>query len=197
MKIEFVIPCYERIELLHCIIWSIIGQTNKNWKIHVVIDREDSQLESELLDIYKPYYLNGSFKVTTTGKRYNDFGHTPRNIGLLSSDCEWVVLTGEDNYYAPVFVDEFLKEADKETCFVYCNMVHNWQNNDYIPIACRLESGGVFDIGCYMIKPSLLKGAKLDIQKEEIADYYFAKQYLNLNRDKKIKHINKIMYVHN
>jgi hypothetical protein len=196
MKIEFVIPCYERVELLQCVIWSIIGQTNKNWKIHVVIDREDSELETYLIDKYKPYYLNGSFKVTTLGKRYNDFGHTPRNFGLLNSDCEWVVMTGEDNYYAPIFVDEFLKVVDDKTSFVYCNMVHNWKNNDYIPIPCNVN-GGIIDIGCFMVRTNLLKGLKLDIDKKELADFYFAKDYINLNSDKISKNINKILYFHN
>ena len=196
MNIEFVIPCYERIELLNCVIWSIIGQTNKNWKIHVVIDRKDYDLEIHLLEKYKPYWLSGHFKVTTTGQRYNDFGHTPRNIGLLNSDSDWVVMTGEDNYYTPIFVEEFLRVASDETGFIYCNMVHNWKNNEYIPIPCDVNNGMV-DIGCFAVKPSLLQGLKLDIDKKECADFYFAKEYLNLNKGKIITHINKILYIHN
>lgn len=194
--IEFVIPCYQRIELLQCVIWSIIGQTNKNWKIHVVVDEYNTEIEDYLYQKFEPYYLKGVFKVTTLKKRYNDFGHTPRNVGLLSSDADWVVMTGEDNYYTPIFVDEFLKVSTKETGFIYCNMVHNWKNNEYIPIPCDVHNG-MIDIGCYAVKPSLLKGLKLDISKKECADFYFAKEYLNLNTDKIISHINKILYIHN
>lgn len=191
MAIEFVIPTYKRVNHLMCIISSIAAQTSPNWKIHVVSDASPDDILNKVIDYWKD---EERIKFTILDKRYNDWGHTPRNFGLNESKEEWVVMSGEDNYYAPIFVEEFLKEADKETNFVFCNMVTNHNNQQYIPMQCRIAFG-VIDIGCFMVRPELAKQTGIELKYREVADWVLADKYSK--KFNGIKQIKKILYVHN
>lgn len=192
-NIEFIIPTYERTDHLMCVISSIKAQTNPNWKIHVVADCPPSKVElSKVVEYFKD---DSRIRFTILSKRSNDWGHTPRNFGLTFSKEEWVVMTGEDNYYTPIFVEEFLKEADKETNFVFCNMVTNYNNNQYAPMRCRIELGYI-DIGCFMVRPELAKQIGIEVKYKELADGVLADKYIK-RFEGKVKQILKILYVHN
>ena len=195
-KIEFIIPTYERTEHLMTIISSIVCQTNPNWLIHVVIDRpynEDTIAKIQNIAIY--YEYEDRIKFTLLDEHFGDWGHTPRNYGVSKSISEWVVMTGEDNYYAPVFVDEMLKVVDDETHFVYCDMVLNGKDNVYLPVPTRLEFGFI-DIGCFMTRTDKAKQLPLLTHMPE-ADWIYSRVYVDTFTDGKIKKVDKVMYVHN
>ena len=192
-NIEFVIPTYERVDHLMCVITSIKAQTNPNWKIHVVADCTPLEVGlNKVIDYFKD---DERIRFTILTERSNDWGHTPRNFGLQNCKEDWVVMTGEDNYYTPIFVEEFLKEVDKETNFVFCNMVTNFNNQQYIPVECKVELGFI-DIGCFMLRPELAKQIGLETKYNEIADGVLADKYVK-RFGGKVKRIFKILYVHN
>lgn len=197
-KIEFVIPTHKRVDLLITIISSIVAQTNPNWRIHVVADCPPDEIKERYLDIIAFFDEHkDKIRFSVTDMRYNDWGHTPRNIGLKQATEEWVVLTGEDNYYAPTFVENFLSSVkDRDDInFAFCNMVHNWVNDDYIPIQCTIEFGKI-DIGNFMTRT--FNAQKLELKTDiEQADYWFIEEYLARFPEGKIMHIDKILYVHN
>ena len=192
MKIEFIIPTYNRVHHLMTIISSIFAQTNPNWSIHVVADCPPEGTLDKIMNFYKD---SDKIKFTILEKRYNDWGHTPRNYGLKNSKEEWVIMTGEDNYYVPTFVEEFLKVATQNTVFVYCNMVHNWVNKDYVAIKSQPILGQI-DIGNFMVRKRLAKDMELDVT-EINADGLFVEDYLAQYSFGKRKIIKKYLYVHN
>ena len=197
-KIEFIIPTHKRVDLLITIISSIVAQTNPNWRIHVVADCPSEEIKERYLDILAFFDEHkDKIKFSVTDIRYNDWGHTPRNIGLKAATEEWVVMTGEDNYYIPTFVENFLsavKDNDK-VHFAYCNMVHNWVNDDYIPVKCEIKFGKI-DIGNFMVRT--YNGRKLELKTElNQADFWFIEEYLSRFPEGEIKYIDKILYVHN
>jgi glycosyltransferase involved in cell wall biosynthesis len=191
MKIEFVIPTYNRPHQLMGVISSIFSQTSPDWKIHVVADG--------IYDGYQKvkdyYYGDERIRFTELNGPHKDWGHTPRNYGLEHSTEEWVVMTGDDNYYMPVFVEEFLNVVDNDTHFVFCNMVHNWTNKQYLVINSIPKLGGI-DIGNFMSRSDLAKKIKLDIKNEQ-SDGLFVEEYLRKYNQGTIKKINKPLYVHN
>ena len=191
MAIEFVIPTYKRVNHLMCVISSIVAQTSPDWKIHVISDASPDGILDKVMDYWKG---EDRIRFTILDKRYNDWGHTPRNFGLNESKEEWVIMSGEDNYYTPVFVEEFLKEADKETNFVFCNIVTNHNNQQYIPMQCRIALGFI-DIGCFMVRPELAKQIGIELKYKEFADGVLADKYTK--KFNGIKQIKKILYVHN
>jgi glycosyltransferase involved in cell wall biosynthesis len=195
MKIEFIIPTYNRIDLLMTCISSIVSQTNPNWTIHVVADCPEKEDQIRIANIAAYYESDDRIKFSVLDKRYNDWGHTPRNYGLQKATEEWVVMTGEDNYYAPTFVDNFLSVVRDDVNFVFCNMVHNWVKDDYIPVQCEIEYGKI-DVGNFMTRTYNSQKLRLKTDVEQ-ADYWFIEEYLARFTEGQIIKIDKILYVHN
>jgi len=190
MKIEFIIPTYNRPNQLMGIISSIYSQRSDRWKIHVVADAPYDGYQR-----VKDYFSNDDkIKFTELNGPSGDWGHTPRNYGLEHATEDWVVMTGDDNYYMPVFVDHFLDSLTPETHFVYCDMIHNWTRHQYLHIECKPKMGSI-DIGNFMTKRIYSQQMKLDVTKE-VSDGLFVEEYLR-RFDGEIKHINKPLYVHN
>jgi glycosyltransferase involved in cell wall biosynthesis len=191
-KIEFIIPTYERTDHLMCIISSIRAQRTKRWKIHVVADCPPEGTLDKIMDYFKDDYR---IKFTILPERYNDWGHTPRNYGLEHATEDWVIMSGEDNYYTPVFVDNMLDQALPHVHFVYCNMVHNWTNFQYYPIECQ-PSWGKIDIGNFMVRREYAQQMKLDVTNMQ-ADGKFVEEYLERFPLKSTAKVNKFLYIHN
>lgn len=191
MKIEFIIPTYNRPNQLMGVISSILSQSNPNWKIHVVSDGEHIGY-----DKVKSYF-NGDdrIKFSELSGPHNDWGHTARQYGLDNANEEWVVMTGDDNYYVPLFVDYFLKSITTKSNFVFCDMIHNWVNNEYVYLK-SYPKRGLIDIGNFMSKTILAKQIKLDVSSGE-ADGIFVEEYLNKFKDGEVIYIPKPLYVHN
>ena len=191
-KIEFIIPTYNRPDFLMCTINSIVAQRSDQWKIHVVADCPP---EGTLDKIMK--YFEGDERIVFTilPERFNDWGHTPRNYGLQAATEDWVIMTGEDNYYMPVFVDHFLGAATPNAHFVFCNMIHNWTDHQYYTIDCE-PSWGKIDIGNFMVRTENGKQMTLN-PKNEQADGVFVEEYLQKFTEGEVIKINKTLYVHN
>ena len=191
-KIEFIIPTYNRPDFLMCTINSILAQRSDQWKIHVVADCPP---EGTLDKIMKYFEGDDRIQFTILPERYNDWGHTPRNYGMQHATEDWVIMTGEDNYYMPVFVDHFLNSVTPQSHFVFCNMVHNWSDHQYYPIDCE-PSWGKIDIGNFMVKRENGQRIRLDVKNEQ-ADGEFVEKYLKKFPEGEVIKINKILYVHN
>jgi glycosyltransferase involved in cell wall biosynthesis len=192
MKIEFIIPTYNRPYKLMTIISSIKAQSIDAWKIHVVADAM-----YEGYDEVKNIFINDPrIRFSELNGPHGDWGHTARNYGLQEATEEWVVMTGDDNYYVPVFCELFLQSIENEPSvnFVYCNMVHNWVNNDYIPVRSVPQINGI-DIGNFMSKTENAKQLRLDVNEAD-ADGRFVEEYLQ-KFPASILHIDKLLYVHN
>jgi glycosyltransferase involved in cell wall biosynthesis len=193
MGIEFIIPTYSRTNHLITIVGSILSQTNPNWKIHIVGDCVPNS-NLELIHSFLNMINDSRIRFTNLPERYNDWGHTPRNYGLKESTLEWTIMTGEDNYYVPSFVDNMLKMGDKKH-FVFCSMVHNWIEDNYIPINSEIKYGKI-DIGCYMFKTNMGKKLKLDTKISE-ADWLFIEDFNKKYPLAIFGKVNKLLYVHN
>jgi hypothetical protein len=96
----------------------------------------------------------------------------------------------------PVFVETFLESIKfrKDVNFVHCNLVHNWVNNDYIPLVSAPRVNRI-DIGNFMSKSEFSKQLRLDVTKAN-ADGLFVEEYLEKFKGN-IIHIEKFLYVHN
>jgi glycosyltransferase involved in cell wall biosynthesis len=191
-KIEFIIPTYNRPDKLMVILMSLKVQTVNQWRVHVVADA--------IYDGYqevKDYFKNDDrFKFSELNGPHKDWGHTARNYGLEHVEEEWVVMSGDDNYYVPVFVETFLESIKlrKDVNFVHCNLVHNWVRNDYIPLVSVPRVNRI-DIGNFMSKSEFAKQLRLDVTKAN-ADGLFVEEYLEKFKGN-IIHIEKFLYVHN
>lgn len=191
MKIEFVIPTYNRTLQLLGMISSIYAQTNPNWSIHVIADSRYEGFDS-VEDSFKDHQ-NIRFSVVEGPNK--DWGHTARNYGIENAREEWLVMTSDDNYYFPNFVDEFLSVIDGNTNFVHCDFFHNhygWEKRE-----SKIEVNKI-DIGNFATRSVYAKNLRLDKSKIN-ADGYFAVEYVEkyCKLPYIIKKIDKALYIHN
>jgi glycosyltransferase involved in cell wall biosynthesis len=189
-KIEFIIPTWERPEKLKLLLQSLVLQTNPNWICHVVIDG----LTTEYRQVKDLYQDDERIRFSHVDGPNKDWGHTGRNYGLDNSREEWIVMSGDDNYYVPSFVSLFLEQGRYNVDFVYCDMIHNMNKDYYQHIECKFQLG-YMDIGNFMVRKSTIGDLRLDVDSYE-ADWKFVERIIKYGT-KKIKKINKILYVHN
>jgi glycosyltransferase involved in cell wall biosynthesis len=194
MNIDFIIPTYNRPEHLVTVLGSLMAQTSDRWRAQVIVDGSPEETIVRLKQI-ETFFNDQRIQWTYLDKRHNDWGHTPRQIGVDNSTEQWVVMTGEDNYYAPVFVEEVLREITPKVHFIYTDMVHNWINRQYYPIKTSLEFGKI-DMGCYITRTKNAKQIRLKTD-QEWADWYFVEDYLKQFPEGKVKKVEKVIYVHN
>jgi len=189
-KIEFIIPTWERPEELNLILQSLMVQTNPNWIGHVVIDG----LTNDYREVKDMYQNEDRVKFSHINGPNNDWGHSARNYGLDKATEEFIVMTGDDNYYVPTFVDNFLQTGETGKDLVYCDLVHDMKRDSYLPVRSRIAHGHI-DIGNFMTRKSIIGDLRLITDSYE-ADFKFA-NYINKYKTSKVGKIDKILYVHN
>ena len=127
-NVEFIISAYNRPNHLMMAINCIYAQTATNWKVTVVADAP-----FDGLDKVKGFF-EGDDRIrfhTIEGGPHKDWGNTARMWGIANSTEEWIVMTGDDNYYFPVFLESMNAAMTDKTQFIFCDMYHNYANYVY------------------------------------------------------------------
>jgi glycosyltransferase involved in cell wall biosynthesis len=193
-KIEFIIPCYNNKYQLKNILYSLLNQSNPNWIAHVISDGEWVEYDDFKIDFERENLFEDKIKFSLIEGPNKDWGHTARNYGLEQATQDWIVMTGSDNYYMPDFVNEFLKYTTDNN-FIFCNMVHNEAHyKHYQELKAELTVNNI-DMGCFATKTKNAQQLRLN-KKSYQADWEFVEKYITLFPGG-IKHISKILYVHN
>jgi glycosyltransferase involved in cell wall biosynthesis len=188
MLVEFIIPTYNRIDLLKCTLSSLVAQYNTDWSVNVVIDDVNNDDVISMINEFN----DARIRCTFLDKRYNDLGHTPREVGKQMSEAEYIIMTGDDNYYTPNFVDEIFKTSKDKPGLIYWNMVHS--HFDYQFFDCKLGNNQI-DMGAFATRNDIAK--QIELGKRYDADGYFIMDYLQrFPKEENIK-IEKILFVHN
>lgn len=193
MNIEFIIPTYNSPNKLILILQSLIVQTDVSWKAHVVIDG----MTNEYRYVKDLYQDNPNVRFSHVEGPNNDWGHTARNYGLDQATGQYVVMTGDDNYYVPTFVQEMLDASENTAKMVMCNMLHNLAYGGYQAIDTQIKLSFI-DIGNVMYKTDCIGELRLDKTSYE-ADYLFASTFVsnNIKSINDIQKVSKVLYVHN
>jgi GT2 family glycosyltransferase len=159
--IEVVCVTYRHGPKLETFLNAMLSQTSQNFRLTVVHDGPDAEFE-EVATRYEARHP-GLMRFLTTGERYNDYGHTLRDIGIGMAEHEWLLLTNGDNYYCPIFVETMLDTAAQtQADMVLCDMLHSHHNPGgrwqakyrYFDTAPQRDS---IDIGCFIVKTHIAK----------------------------------------
>jgi len=198
--IDFIIPTYNRYDLIRCMLYSLISQYDPDWTAQVIIDDVKNDTLIDIINNIRDERISYTF----TNKRYNDWGHTPRDIGKQQSESQYIIMTGDDNYYVPTLVSELKKVAvdNSMPALMYWNMVHNyWNYESKVSLLCS----GSIDMGAFATRRDLAQQIKLPITYCADAEFIIKLKELiklenkdvNYDESKDIVHINKTLFVHN
>lgn len=191
--IEIIVPTYKRHNNLLLLVNSFIVQTHSNWKMHIISDGIDDEKES-LLKPYLEKYDN--IKYTTINGPNKDWGHAAREYGLMSSNSDWVLMSGDDNYYTPKFIRFFTEKINEnpKAAFIYCNMIHD--HHKYNIIDSEIKRGKI-DIGNFITRTDFAKNIGFK-HRDYAADWHFINSYYQkYHKEYDFIKIKNILYVHN
>ena len=199
MKLHVICVAYERYEELRVLIGSFLVQTRKDWILHIVYDGPPPQ---GILDIIAPF-LKGKKKderinFYQSAKRYEKYGHPNRRTMLqyIQTDTkDFILMTNDDNYYVPVFVEYMLTECKFNVGIVYCDTVHSHARYDVNYSELRENS---IDMGAFIVRSDIAKATGFNSDNFSADGIYAEECNRNClkNRLKAVK-IKKALFIHN
>lgn len=190
MLVDFIIPTFNRTDHLRSMLSSLITQSCNDWVATVVIDDEVNEKIESVISLFNDKRISYIYM----DKRYNDWGHTPREYGKQKSMASYIIMTGDDNYYVPTFVEE-LKQAinsNNNPAIVYWDMVHS--HYEYQFFKCSLRYNQI-DMGAFATRRDIAQS--INLGTSYAADGLFIEQYIKNYPEQQSVKINKVLFVHN
>ena len=194
MTIQIIAVAYERLIPLRILIDSFLVQTDPRWNLHVIYDGPVPQDIQNMVNGYSDERVN----FYCTQKRNGKYGHPNRRemLNKLSgSHDDYVLLTNDDNYYVPTYVEKMLNECSKDVGIVSCNTVHSHFNYDVHN--SHIAEGGI-DMGAFIVRYEIAKAVGFNYTHFS-ADGKYAEEcgmLCGANR-LTVVHIPKPLFIHN
>ena len=186
--IDFIIPTYDRTVLLHSMLASLVAQYDDRWTATVVVDDIENNKARDIISKFDTNKISLIF----TGQRHNDWGHTPREIGKQASVADYIIMTGDDNYYCPTTVADIHGAMESRPGMIYWDMVHS--HYDYHFFSCTPFISQI-DMGAFATRRDLAQQIKLG--KAFAADGQFVMNFLDRFPNEETIKIPKVLFVHN
>lgn len=185
---------YERPIPMRILIDCFLVQTNPNWKLTIVHDGKASDAVNDITKLYDDPRI--VFKESE--QRYQQYGHPNRKIFLSELEGKrnsFVLLTNDDNYYVPVFVDEVLNLCKPDIGMVYCDVVHSHFQYNVLKTQVKVDR---IDIGSFVVREDIAKTIgfnHFDFNGDGMYAEECAMRLLSMGLQ--IKHIPKCLLIHN
>jgi len=166
-------------------------QTDEDWKATVILDFPEEGVRAKLLNVVHSFY-DDRIEYIITDRRYNDWGHSLREIGKQNSYSEYLLMTGDDNYYTPNLVKELKIAASTKPGMIYWDMVHSHFNYSYFK--CH-PAHGYIDMGAFATRTELAK--QIPLTTNYAADGDFIEDFKKKFPNEQMVKINKVLFTHN
>lgn len=195
MRFTIIIVAYKRYNPLRCLLFSLLSQTYQNFDVIIIHDGADEGY-GEIVHEFMEYT---NIRFYSSHERYNDWGHSLRNIGLSMAKGDFIINTNDDNYYTPNYLQELNDTIlNNPGCnFVYYDMIlshnntENHNHKDYGLFLPRIQHS-YMDVGQFAIKRDTIDGHKFGTNAD--ADGTLIEEI----KTKLIPvYINKVLFVHN
>lgn len=168
------------------IVSSLLTQTNPNWKLLLIHDGPNGEIEVP---------KDKRIQYIETEKVSGNWGHANRAKYLQEVETDFVTISNNDNYYAPVFVDYMLKEFHQDTVGVYCShMVHSYKA--WNVIACSLNRGFI-DCGGLVVRTKAAQDVGWNDTKTHSADWVWIEGMIKKYGEDKFIKKEGCIFVHN
>ena len=171
MKLHVIATAFRRPEELKILILSFRTQTFDNWNLRIIHDGPPPEgIEEWVQKLEDPRVEFDSTKVI------NGFwGHPNRQMLLQETKGDpddYVLITNDDNYYVPTFVEKFMVMCNPRVGMVFCNTLHNYF--DYTVLQTRVKVGAI-DMGSFIVKLDLAQQVGFN-HTVEVADGIYAEE---------------------
>lgn len=192
--IKVICVAYERPIELMILIGCFLVQMNPNWELYIIYDGQVPETIAKIMNIYNDKRIH--FAHTET--RNEGWGHPNRKIALDSLEGnkeDYVLITNDDNYYVPTFVDQMLKNAGENIGIVYCDCVHSY---DYHNVTrSQLKEKGI-DMGAFIVAYNIAKWNSFQYTHIS-ADGAYAEQCRTTcaNENFSIVYVPRPLFIHN
>ena len=201
MKLHVIATSYKRYGELKVFVQSWINQTKDNWHLTVIHDGEDETFNTimEQFERDKPNHINHF----CTQTRYNDYGHTLRDMGIQQAEGDYILLTNADNYFIPKAVEYLNIAASKKSDVILFDMVHahehpgDTKNLAYTSFITEYRRWRI-DVSSAIVKTELAKKVGFrDKGFDGDATYFEDIKEVAYNKNLNIFKIPRILFVHN
>ena len=196
---------YSQNFLLKTLINCFESQTDDSWKMIIL---HDGPINTDLYRslVNNNYLKNKKIILLTSDTRYNDYGHSLRNLILDKYvTTSWLLLTNGDNYYAPIFVENMMEEIEKddEICMIAYPAILHDSGNPLKPDKMynvakepHLSVGGI-DMGQFILRKEV--ATRFRINPTIIGDGEFCLKCVRYikSQNKKIYRTYSVDFVHN
>jgi hypothetical protein len=194
MTLHIIAVAYDRPIPLRILIDSFLVQTDARWILHIIYDGPAPDSIQQIMSGYNDSRIN----FFCSQKRNGCYGHPNRRklLEKLSGDNDdFVLLTNDDNYYVPVFVEYMLQQATRTVGIVSCNTVHS--HFQYKVHESKLIENAI-DMGAFIVKFPIAKGIGFKYD-DFSADGKYAEECANACRCSQLQtvHIDKPLFIHN
>ncbi len=199
-RITVVCVSYRRYKNIPILIHSFLAQTLQNFRLHIIHDGYDKQMHN-LLKKFKAQYPD-IIDYEFTQKRYNDYGHTLRDIGIQKANTDYILITNDDNYYCPKFLEYMFDCVNVHNAdIVMCDMIHSHDRpgGRNLPPYSFFETRPArlsVDIGCFIAKSDLAKKVGFR-DKTHDGDASYFEDLVSLRPTPTIVKMPRVLFVHN
>ena len=200
-RLTVVCVAFEPLEALQVLVHYFMAQPLQNFYLHVIHDGPNEEYQALAVASKGRYGDKVDFSATT--RRYNDYGHSLREIGLRRCRSEFVLITNGDNYYAPVFLERMFAKVDKDKLdLVLCDMIHSHERpgersqTSYKPFV-TFPSLNHIDMGAFIVRADLAQSAGF-ADKSYAADGVFVERIMRSGvRPVRWGKVDDVLFVHN
>lgn len=192
--IRIICVAYERVIPLQILCDCFLVQTNPHWELNIIYDGPPPDSICEMIGGIKDKRV----KFFQSKERNGNYGHPNRRkllYNLEGKEDDYVLMTNDDNYYVPVFVDMMLSKTGPKVGIVSCNTVHSHFSYD-VHFSKLVETG--IDMGAFIVRFDVAKtiGFKYD---HFSADGRYAKECSDycITHNLQVVHLPKPLFIHN
>lgn len=147
-KIKVMSVAYERPVSMRILMDCFLVQTNPNWSLTIIHDGNASDNIHNIVALYD----DPRIIYKESPERYQTYGHPNRKIFLSELEGvhnSFILLTNDDNYYVPVFVQEILNKCVTGVGMVYWDTVHSHFGYDILKSEIKVDR---IDIGSFVVR---------------------------------------------
>lgn len=195
MKIQVITVAYNRLIPLRILCDCFMVQTDSRWNLSIIYD---GLPPNEIIDLIGEYEQEPRIHLYHSETRNGNFGHPNRRMMLNNLEADkddYVLMTNDDNYYIPRYVEYMLNACSRSIGIVSCNTIHS--HFDYDVHYSRLFEGGI-DMGAFIVKYPIAKMVGFN-HDHFSADGLYAQECATMARTQNLEivHLTKPMFVHN